>query len=272
MLPHFRTKNMLQHRARKRFGQNFLQDPNVLRKIVESIAPQKGDRVVEIGPGLGALTHLLLLQVGEIDVVELDRDLIPRLKKHCESFGKLNIFEADILKFCLNDLVQDQKKLRLVGNLPYNISTPLLFKLFSNLNIIQDMHFMFQQEVAERLSAEAGSKSYGRLSIMAQYFCRIELLFRVKPESFSPKPKVTSAFVRLVPHETLPYPVKDFALFEKMVKTAFTKRRKTIKNALKDLQMLPDHWIDKMPIDPCLRPEQISLQQYAMLSNLFAQD
>ncbi|MBN1683895.1 MAG: 16S rRNA (adenine(1518)-N(6)/adenine(1519)-N(6))-dimethyltransferase RsmA [Gammaproteobacteria bacterium] len=260
---------MLQNRARKRFGQNFLCDSMVVEKIIAAIAPKKTDRVVEIGPGLGALTTRMLPIVGKMMAIEIDRDLIPKLRRQCQHLGELTIYQTDVLKFDFSSLDNnDHHKLRIIGNLPYNISTPLIFHLLNYANLIKDMHLMFQKEVGERLGAKVGSKKYGRLTVMAQYFCKIELLFIAPPEAFKPKPKIQSAFVRLIPYKVPPYQSRNFDLFQKIVKTAFIKRRKTLKNALKNFPELPENWPEKTGIDPHLRPEQISIEQYVILSNL----
>jgi len=186
------------HRARKRFGQHFLTDPYVVAGIVAAISPQRDDHLVEIGPGLGVLTESLLPCVNAMDAIELDRDIIPKLKERCRDRGQLHIHEADALKFDFTTLAEDGRPLRIVGNLPYNISTPLMFHLLS-MQTVQDMHFMLQKEVVDRLAAIPSNKDYGRLSVMMQYHCRVESLMQVPPEAFSPPPKVNSAVVRLVP-------------------------------------------------------------------------
>jgi len=169
------------HKARKRFGQNFLQDTGIIRKIVRAIAPQTSDHLIEIGPGMGAITELLLEETGQLDVIELDRDLIPGLRVRFFNYPEFTIHEADALKFDFTQLRKTDEKLRIVGNLPYNISTPLIFHLLSFQGLIQDMHFMLQKEVVERLAAQPGTGEWGRLSVMAQYYCDIENLFLVAP-------------------------------------------------------------------------------------------
>ncbi len=254
------------HQARKRFGQNFLSDDAVIARIVSGINPRPGDRMVEIGPGLGALTeHLLDELEGKLQVVELDRDLIPVLRTKFFNYPDFNIHEADALKFDFNALADEEHPLRVVGNLPYNISTPLIFHLLSNIKHLKDMHFMLQKEVVERMAAMPGQSHYGRLGIMTQYYCRVQPLFIVGPEAFEPAPKVESAIVRLVPHAQLPHPVESIERLQSIVKTAFTKRRKTLRNALAgviDLEALAE-----LDIDPGLRPENLSLGQYAALAN-----
>lgn len=179
------------HHARKRFGQHFLVDRNVISQLVAVIAPQSDDNMVEIGPGQGALTLPILEKIAHLNVVELDRDLIPFLRQHGESTGKLTVFEADALKFDFATLIK-KMPLRVIGNLPYNISTPLIFHLLTYAAGINDMHFMLQKEVVNRLGAKVGTHDYGRLSIMVQYHCDVHMLFDVPPNAFSPPPKVDS--------------------------------------------------------------------------------
>ena len=253
----------MSHRPRKRFGQNFLTDQNIIRGIVAAIAPKAGQRVVEIGPGRGALTLPLLEVLGAMDVVELDRDLIPVLRTVSATIGELTIHEADALKFDFAQLAAGEK-LRVVGNLPYNISTPLLFHLIDQVEAVEDMHFMLQKEVVERMTASPGGGDYGRLSVMIQYHCRAEKLFIVPPGAFFPPPKVESAIVRLVPHAAPPVEVGDEAVFAKLVRQAFAQRRKTLRNNLKGL--LDSEAIEAAGIDPAIRPERLTLDQFAALS------
>ncbi len=257
---------MNNHRARKRFGQHFLKDNNVVTQIVAAINPQPSDHIVEIGPGLGVLTEALLSCVPEMDAVELDRDIIPLLAKRCEKLGNLTIHEADALQFDFMALADDKRPLRIVGNLPYNISTPLMFHLIESSQIISDMHFMLQKEVVNRLAAQPGGKDYGRLSVMMQYHCQVDSLFDVPPESFDPPPKVNSAVVRLVLHSKPPVKVNDVKILEKVVTQAFSQRRKTIRNTLKPL--LSAVQMEKLGIDPVRRAETLSLAEFAELSNL----
>ena len=255
-----------QHRARKRFGQNFLHDDNVIDNIVAAINPKPGERIVEIGPGLGALTEPLLRLCKHIDAIELDRDIIPKLAARCGEIGSLNIHSIDVLQFDFSTIhTNENQKLRIVGNLPYNITTPLLFHLLTQAEPIQDMHFMVQKEVAERITAAAGGKNYGRLSIMIQHACATELLIHVGAEAFTPAPKVDSAVIRLTPHATPPWPVADEKLFATIVRTAFSQRRKTIRNTLKEIATAQQ--LEKVHIDPCARPETITIKQYAELCN-----
>ena len=256
---------MKKHYARKRFGQHFLQDNNVVAQIVAAINPQLSDHIVEIGPGLGVLTEALLTCVPELDAIELDRDIIPLLTKRCEKLGRLTLYEADALQFDFRTLANDERPLRIVGNLPYNISTPLMFHLIETSEIIHDMHFMLQKEVVNRLAAQPGKKDYGRLSVMMQYYCQVDLLFDVPPESFDPPPKVNSAVVRLVPHINPPVNVANVKILEKVVSQAFSQRRKTLRNTLKPLMSA-----DKMQalgIDPVRRAETLTLDEFAAITN-----
>lgn len=257
------------HRPRKRFGQNFLHDPAVIDRIVHAIDPRPGERLVEIGPGLGALTRPLLAAAGELEVVELDRDVIPLLQQHCAGAGTLHIHNSDVLKFDFRSLAAGHP-LRVVGNLPYNISTPLIFHLLGQLPVIGDMYFMLQKEVAERLAAAPATEHYGRLGIMVQMYCTVELLFIVGPGAFKPAPKVDSAVVRLTPHRQPPVKVDDPKGFAELVTRAFTQRRKTLRNALKGLVAAEE--ITALGIDPGRRPETLSLADYAALSNAAVKD
>lgn len=260
---------MNNHRARKRFGQHFLHDSNVVTRIVSAINPQPDDHIVEIGPGLGVLTEALLACVPEMDAVELDRDIIPKLAERCGAIsgthGRLNIHEADALQFDFLTLVKNNKPLRIVGNLPYNISTPLMFHLIEMHTHIRDMHFMLQKEVVDRLAAQPGNKNFGRLSVMMQYHCQVESLFNVPPEAFEPPPKVNSAVVRLVPHSELPVKVKDIRILEKLVTQAFSQRRKTLRNTLKS--MINAEKMEALGINPTRRAETLSLEEFAVLAN-----
>ena len=256
---------MKNHQARKRFGQHFLQDKNVVTRIVAAINPHLSDHIVEIGPGLGVLTEALLACVPELDAIELDRDIIPLLVERCASMGILTIHEADALQFDFRTLTSDERPLRIVGNLPYNISTPLMFHLIESNEIIRDMHFMLQKEVVNRLAAKPGKKDYGRLSVMMQYYCQVDSLFDVPPESFDPPPKVNSAVVRLVPHINPPVNVNNVKELEKVVGQAFSQRRKTLRNTLKPL--LSSEKIQALGIDPVRRAETLTLDEFAVLTN-----
>lgn len=256
------------HKARKRFGQNFLKDEQVIDQIVNHITPLPGDNIVEIGPGLGAITTRILDRSGHIQVVELDRDIIPKLIINCHHHPELTIHQADALKVNFDELTTtENQSLRVIGNLPYNISTPILFHLFSFLASIEDMHFMLQKEVVQRMAAEPGSKRWGRLSIMVQYHCQVENLFEVPPQAFTPQPKVDSAIVRLTPYQQKPHLAEDLKLLDKIVVAAFSQRRKTIRNALK--KWFASEELLELGIQPTLRPEQLTLAEFVAMSNYY---
>lgn len=257
------------HRARKRFGQNFLHDQHVIDRIIQAINPAEDEHVVEIGPGLGALTDGLIGNCF-LSVIELDRDLAPRLE---EKYGQRTDFElhqGDALKFDFNKLIKENhtSKIRLVGNLPYNISTPIIFYLLQFKHHITDMHFMLQKEVVERMTAKPGSKTYGRLSVILQYTCEVNHIFNVKPGSFNPPPKVDSAIVRIKPRETITEAVTDEGFFQQLVTQAFSQRRKTIRNTLKTLAT--EAQLQTAHIDPGARPETISIEGFVRLANVLA--
>ncbi len=254
-----------QHRARKRFGQNFLHDAGVIHRILRGIHPREGERLVEIGPGQGALTEGLLGSGAQLDVIELDLDLIPILRGRFGNLPNFSLHQGDALKFDFARLSDQPHSLRVVGNLPYNISTPLIFHLLDHAGLIRDMHFMLQKEVVERLAAGPGGGDWGRLSIMVQYHCRVEHLFNVGPGAFNPPPKVDSAIVRLVPHEVLPFPAKDHRQLERVVRDAFNQRRKTLRNTLKGL--LDAQAIEAAGVDGSLRPEQLDLAAFVRLAD-----
>ena len=255
---------MSSHRPRKRFGQHFLHDRNVIGRIVAALSLRPEDHVVEIGPGRGALTRELATRLAHFDAVELDRDLLAHLPSVIPP-DKLTLHGADALKFDFCRLMQEGRKLRLVGNLPYNISTPLLFHLLDQSGCIEDMLFMLQKEVVQRLAASPGGKDYGRLSVMIQYRCRVEKLFDVAPCAFTPPPKVESAVVRLVPHATPPVTITNEAQFAKVVRMAFASRRKTLRNNMKGLLSAED--MSALGIDPTRRAETLTLAEFAALSN-----
>jgi len=253
------------HRARKRFGQNFLHDENIIQRIIHSVSPRPGDNIVEIGPGLGALTELLFETSNNINVVELDRDLVTRLQQRFGSNENFHIHSADALKFDFSSLATD-KKIRVVGNLPYNISTPLLFHLMEQIDSVQDIHCMLQKEVVDRICAGPGENNYGRLSIMLQYHCQPQHLFNVPRDAFQPAPKVDSAILRLTPHTQPPITLNDEKLFAKLVAQAFSQRRKTLRNCIKTY--LSAEQIESVGINPTARPETLSLEEFAKLSNI----
>lgn len=266
-----RPKSADGHRARKRFGQNFLHDTGIIRRIIAAIHPQATDNMVEIGPGKGALTSLLLERLDQLQVVELDRDLIPLLEQQFPNPEKLIIHQADALKFDFQTLGTVDKPLRIVGNLPYNISTPLLFHLLHYHELIKDMHFMLQLEVVKRLAAQPGNKNYGRLSAMTQYFCDVEHLFDVPPEAFNPAPKVTSAIVCLRPRPPR-IVAKNLQTLEDVLRNAFNQRRKTLRNTLKNLfdsEQL-DALATDINIDLSQRPEKLGIDDFVMISNALA--
>lgn len=252
--------------ARKRFGQHFLHDPAIIRRIIAAIQAKPSQHLVEIGPGRGALTLPLLAECRQLDALELDRDLIAVLQQKTSTLGQLNLYQGDALKFDWPTLRCDERRLRLVGNLPYNISTPLLFRLLASIEHIEDMHFMLQREVAERMSATPGGAAYGRLSVMIQYYCQTALLFRVSKGAFQPPPKVESAVIRLLPHRQKPVDVKNEQRFSLVVAQAFSQRRKTLRNSLQPL--LSAVAIEAAGVDPGTRPEQLSLSDFAALSNI----
>jgi len=252
---------MKEHVARKRFGQNFLVDSGIIGAIVSAIAPQRSDTLVEIGPGLGAITEPLLARLDHLHVVEIDRDLIARLKKQYPR-ERMTIHEGDALAF---DFASIGRKLRLVGNLPYNISTPLLFHLADYAEIVYDMHFMLQKEVVERMVAEPGESDFSRISVMLQYRFHIEWLIDVPPESFDPPPKVQSAVVRLIPKDVSELNAKSTAKLSQVVLAAFSQRRKMLRNTLKGV--LSDAGFAELGIDPTRRAEDIPVSDYVRIAN-----
>lgn len=254
----------MKHIPRKRFGQNFLQDQGIIYDIVQAVDPQPDDNVAEIGPGLAAITRPLLDRLPRLTVIEIDRDIVARLQKNW-SADRLCIHNADALLFDFSTL---GPRLRLVGNLPYNISTPLLFHLASFHSSIYDMHFMLQKEVVERMVAEPGSGDYGRLSVMLQYRYCMEKLLDVPPHAFDPPPKVDSAVVRLIPWPQPELPALDEAVFADLVARAFSQRRKTLRNVLRD--MVSDEDFAAAGIDAGLRPENLSVADYVRLANHLA--
>ncbi|ABA58193.1 dimethyladenosine transferase [Nitrosococcus oceani ATCC 19707] len=256
--------NTLGHRARKRFGQHFLHDKGVIERLLRAINPQLNDLMVEIGPGQGALTLPLLHCLGHLEAIELDRDLAAYLVERCASEGNLRLHNVDSLTFDFRTLAHENRRLRVVGNLPYNISTPLLFHLLGQIGILEDMHFMLQREVVTRLAAKPGGKDYGRLSVMVQFYCEVEPLFTVKSGAFVPPPKVDSMVVRLIPHRPSLAPNISHGALNRVVSQAFSQRRKTLANALKGL--LSSAELIALGIDPRQRPETISLEDYLALT------
>ncbi|MCL6415411.1 16S rRNA (adenine(1518)-N(6)/adenine(1519)-N(6))-dimethyltransferase RsmA [Aestuariirhabdus sp. Z084] len=258
-------KSPFEHRARKRFGQNFLHDAGVINRIIRAIAPKSSDHLVEIGPGQGALTRDLVDSGARLDVVELDQDLVPLLLANFSLKDNFHLHQGDALRFDFSQLQQQGEKLRVIGNLPYNISTPLMFHLLSYQDLIEDMHFMLQKEVVDRLAAGPGDKHYGRLGIMVQYYCQVDSLFPVGSGAFNPAPKVESAIVRLRPYKERPHMAQDVKQLETVVRTAFTQRRKTLRNALKSL--ITADSIESLGIDAASRPERITLAEFVAISD-----
>jgi 16S rRNA (adenine1518-N6/adenine1519-N6)-dimethyltransferase len=258
------VSGLARHIPRKRFGQHFLVDRAVVAKIVQAISPQPGEHVVEIGPGLGALTEPLLERLPSLDAVEIDRDLAAALATR---FGpeRLRIHVADALEF---DFCALGTPLRVVGNLPYNISTPLLFHLAECIACLQDCHFMLQREVVQRIAARPGGKDYGRLSVLLQYRFEARELLRVAPGAFRPAPAIESALVRLAPRRPLPWPAHDESVLAELVAKAFTQRRKTLRNALRD--RVEERDFAAAGIDPGLRPEALSVAQFVRLADAVA--
>ena len=246
----------------------------MIQNIVAAICPQKDQFLLEIGPGLGALTEPVAEQIDRLAVLELDRDLAERLRHHPFLHQKLNVIETDAMQFDFaqlyvsEKLAEEQQKIRVFGNLPYNISTPLMFHLFKFCDIIQDMHFMLQKEVVKRLCAAPNSKAYGRLTIMTQYFCQVMPVLEVPPSAFKPAPKVDSAVVRLIPHRQLPHAVKDLYWLNRVTAQAFNQRRKTLRNALSTL-ISPEN-LTALSIDLNARAENLSIADYARLADWLA--
>ena len=262
------SKIHLGHQAKKRFGQNFLNNEAVISDIVDAINPEPGENLVEIGPGLGALTEPVVERAEKLSVVELDRDLVKRLSSHPFLAPHLTIYEADALSFDFSQLITSENSdqpLRIFGNLPYNISTPLIFHLLTFKDKVKDMHFMLQKEVVERMAASPDCKAYGRLSIMTQYQCQVIPVMEIGPEHFTPAPKVDSAIVRLIPHDDIKKPVKDIKALNTVCLAAFNQRRKTIRNGFKKLITVEQ--LASLNIDANLRPENLTIDNYITLAN-----
>ena len=260
------------HVARKRFGQNFLVDMGVIDAIVGTIAPRRDDLMVEIGPGLGALTTPLIEWLAHLHVVELDRDLVERLRR---KFGeRVSVHAGDALDFDFGSLVpedrRDEAPLRIVGNLPYNISSPLLFHLMRYAAFVRDQHFMLQSEVVERMVAPAGSSNYSRLSVMLQYRYWMDKVLDVPPEAFNPPPKVDSAVVRMIPRAVVDLPQVDLAAFEAVVAQAFSQRRKMLRNTLHAYRDRID--FDAMGFDLTRRAEDVAVDEYVTLARAISGD
>jgi 16S rRNA (adenine1518-N6/adenine1519-N6)-dimethyltransferase len=251
------------HFPRKRFGQHFLRDRSVIERIVQTFAPQPDDTVVEIGPGEGVLTERLVGRVKHLHAVEIDRDLAAHLR-HRFPAERFTLHQADALKFDFAALCPPGRKLRLIGNLPYNISTPILFHLLDQLECVGDMLFMLQKEVVDRMAAAPDTEDYGRLSVMVQWRVQVDKLFDVAPGAFHPPPRVESSIVRLTPHATPPITVRDPERFAAIVKAGFATRRKTLRNSLKGL--VSAETLLAAGIDPGRRAETLSLQEFAILA------
>ena len=257
------------HQPRKRFGQNFLHDERVIDNIIKAVSPQATDTLVEIGPGQGALTDALVANAKHITLIEIDRDLVEQLRQRYQHLDNVTIISQDVLTFDFATLARNGETLRIVGNLPYNISTPLIFHLLTYHKLISDMHFMLQKEVVERMASVPGEKSWGRLGIMTQYYTQAQFLFSVPPEAFSPAPKVESAIVRLQPYSDIPVKADNEKMLATVVRTAFNQRRKTLRNALKPLikDLSSTELESATGIDMGLRPEMLSLTNFIHLSN-----
>ena len=255
----------LPHQIRKRFGQNFLQDEHVISKIMDAVSPAEEDHILEIGPGFGAITRQLAKSGARIDCVEIDTDLATSLKTEYKEYESINILEYDALKFDISTIASTKRPLRVVGNLPYNISTPLIFHLLKSSDLIKDMTLMLQLEVIQRMVSKVGSKNYGRLGLMVQYHCEVEHLFNIASDAFFPRPKVVSALARLKPRKASKVTVKDPECFKKVIQTAFNQRRKTVRNSLRSLAS--DSLLEEIPVNKSLRPENLTLREYIKISN-----
>lgn len=257
-------------RAKKALGQHFLHEPAYIERIVDAVSPRPGDRLVEIGPGQGALTLPLLRRHGTLTVIEFDRDLVAPLTRAAAGHGNLEVINRDVLEVDFTALAGGGPPLRVVGNLPYNISSPILFHMLDHAAAVADMHFMLQKEVVERMAAGPGSKAYGRLSVMLQAGCLVMPLFEVPPEAFRPPPKVDSAVVRLAPRPPGEAGIQDPARFSAVVRAAFGQRRKTLRNALAGL-CGPEQF-EAACIAPGTRAEQVPVEGFVRLANAACPD
>lgn len=253
---------------RRRFGQHFLHDRRIVDRIVEAIGPDPAKRIVEIGPGRGALTEPLLRRLGRLDVAEIDRDLAAQLPERCAGAGELRVHECDALRFELSAL--GEGPFVVVGNLPYNVSTPLLFHLLEQAQLIEEMVFMLQKEVVERLTASPGTRAYGRLTVMIQARCRIQRLFTVGAAAFQPPPRVDSAVIRLTPIPGFAERVRDPRLFSEIVRAAFHQRRKMLRNSVYELLPGGERDLEDAGLQGTLRAEEVSVPQYVGLANHLA--
>lgn len=253
-----------QNRTKKRFGQHFLHDTHIINSLLRSIYPKSDQQIIEIGPGGGALTFPLLDQIDHLEVIELDRDVIAWWREQTDLADKLTIHAQDALTVDFKALVR-KNKIRVVGNLPYNISTPLIFHLLEQADVIQDMHFMLQKEVVDRLVAEVGDKDHGRMAVMVQYLCDTEFLFDVPPTAFNPPPKVNSAVVRLTPRTHITEPVRDIKKMSQLVAQAFAQRRKTLRNNLKGV--ISVEGLESLGINPSTRAEALEVHDFVRMTN-----
>ncbi|WWO98776.1 MAG: 16S rRNA (adenine(1518)-N(6)/adenine(1519)-N(6))-dimethyltransferase RsmA [Candidatus Dasytiphilus stammeri] len=252
--------------AHKKFGQHFLHDNSVIKKIVSIISPNPSNTLVEIGPGLGALTKPISKYVDNLTAIEIDLNLINFLKTNKSLIKKLTIYPQNVLNFNFTEFSHQQgKMLRIFGNIPYNISTPLLFHLFHHINVIKDIHIMLQKEVIDRIIATPGCKNYGRLSVISQYHCHTVSILEISPKSFIPKPKVKSALIRLIPHSRILHQVKNLQDLKVITNIAFSQRRKMLRKSMKNL--FPLEVLQQMGINPTLRAENISVVRYCQLAN-----
>ena len=260
-----KSNELLAHKARKRFGQNFLVDADIIDLIMKAIEPKKNDNLIEIGAGKGAITKPILEKCPSLRIIELDRNLVLILKDKFKKYSQCQIHQCNALDVNFKEFFSIGQPLRIVGNLPYNISTPLLFYLLNFHEHIADMYFMLQKEVVDRICSSPGERSYGRLSVMIQYYCNVHPLFLVPPSAFSPSPKVDSMMIVLCPHTKLPYVANNLNLFTKLVRVCFQQRRKNIRNSIK--LILSEKHIEKLNIDLTLRPGEFSVAQFVSLSN-----
>lgn len=257
------------YHAKKQFGQNFLRDEGIIDTIINTIAPSDNATMVEIGPGLGALTEPVCERIRHLSVIEIDRDLAEQLRHHPFIRDQLTIYEEDALSFDFSKLKEDDKPLRIYGNLPYNISTPLLFHLFSFGSLIQDMHFMLQKEVVDRLTAVPDTKDYGKLTIMGQYYSKMMPFLEVPPSAFTPSPKVDSAVIKIIPYVAKPFVADDEKLMHRVVASAFNQRRKTISNSMSEYLNSDDFCA--LGLDPKSRAENLTVEQYVRITNYLSQ-
>ena len=262
------TSSNMSRPLRKRFGQHLLVNPSTINNIVNVINPSVTDNLVEIGPGRGAITIPILKLVGNLQAIEIDHDICKEVSELCKNAGNLTLHQGDVLEFDFNEVTNANRFIRLFGNLPYNISTPLLFRLLKYSHLIIDMHFMLQKEVVDRIAATTTDSNYSRLSIMMQTNYDVTQLFDISPNEFSPPPKVNSSFMRFVPNKKYNKQIKNQAMFNKVVETAFQQRRKTIKNSLSKL--VNEEQLMNANIEVSQRPQDISIPQYINLSNLLS--